>query len=63
MEETALNVPVLTPPVRTRLNAELPRPLTALPVVSSTTMVSRSVVPERSVGLAKLIVEFVALID
>ena len=59
---TALNVPALVPPARLKLNAEVPRPLTALPVVSSATMVSRSVLPEPSVGLAKLTLEFVGLI-
>ena len=52
---TVPKVPALVPPARVKPKALLARPLTALPVVSSTTMVSRSVLPEVAVELAKLI--------
>ena len=45
-----------------KLKALLARPLIALPEASLTRSVSRSVLPETTVGLAKLTVEFVALI-
>jgi hypothetical protein len=59
---TAPKVPALAPPERLKAKALLGSPATALPDVSLTTTVSTSGLPEASVELAKLAVEFAPLI-
>ena len=56
------NVPPLVPPDTDSENALAPRPATAALDVSLTTIVTTSPLPDATVGLAKLIVEFDPLI-
>jgi hypothetical protein len=58
---TAANVPVLVPLPRLKAKALLDRPLIALPELSFTTIVTRSVLPEVTVDDARLTLDPVAL--
>ena len=55
MAETLPNVPALFPPARAKLKALLARPLIGLPALSFTSDRDQSVLPEATVGDAKLI--------
>ncbi len=61
MAVAAPKVPALTPPESVKLKAVLARPLIALPFLSFTAMVITSVLPDATVGVAKLIVDLAAL--
>ncbi len=58
---TLPNSPELVPPASAKLNAPAARPVIALPFLSFTTIVITSVLPDTTVGDAKLIVELAPL--